>query len=139
MKRRLVLDAWAVLALLQGEEPAASRVKQLLGDAQGEGPELFISIINLGEVVYRVGKVKGEDEAWQTLDQIRRLPLAVVPAGEELVFAAAGFKMHHTISYADAFAAATADGLEATLVTGDLELGQLGDRIEIEMLERMNC
>jgi predicted nucleic acid-binding protein len=136
MKRRLVIDAWAVLALLQGEEPAASRVRQLLGDAQGEGPELFISIINLGEVVYRVGKVKGEDEAWQTLDQIRRLPLTVVPAGEELVFAAGGFKMHHAISYADAFAAATADGLEAALVTGDLELGQLEDRIEIEMLER---
>jgi predicted nucleic acid-binding protein len=137
MKRRFVLDAWAVLALLQGEEPAASRVKQLLSDAQGEDPGLFISIINLGEVVYRVGKVKGEDEAWQTLDQIRRLPLTVVPAGEASVFAAARFKMHHAISYADAFAAATADELEATLVTGDVELEQL-NQIEIEMLERMN-
>ena len=138
MKRRFVLDAWAVLALLQGEEPAASRVKQLLSDAQGEGPELFISIINLGEVVCRVGKVKGEDEAWQTLDQIRRLPLTVVPAGEESVFAAVGFKMHHAISYADACAAATTDELEATLVTGDLELEQLKNQIEIEMLDRMN-
>jgi predicted nucleic acid-binding protein len=137
MKRRFVLDAWAVLALLQGEEPAASRVKQLLSAAQGEDPELFISIINLGEVVYRVGKVKGEDEAWQTLDQIRRLPLTVVPAGEESVFAAARFKMHHAISYADAFAAATADELGATLLTGDVELEQL-NQIEIEMLERMN-
>jgi len=137
MKRRFVLDAWAVLALLQGEEPAASRVKQLLSDAQGEDPELFISIINLGEVIYRVGKVKGEDEAWQTLDQIRRLPLTVVPAEEESVFAAVGFKMHHAISYADAFAAATADELEATLVTGDVELEQL-NQIEIEMLERVN-
>ena len=57
---------------------------------------------------------------------------------EAVVRLAAGFKMHHTISCADAFAAATADGLEAILVTGDLELGQLEDRIEIEMLERMH-
>jgi predicted nucleic acid-binding protein len=134
-----VLDTWAVLALLQGEEPAASRIKQLLSDAQGADPELFISIISLGEIVYRVGKVKGEDEAWQTLNQIRRLPLTVVPAEEASVFAAVGFKMHHAISYADAFAAATADELGATLVTGDVELGQLQNQLEIEMLERVNC
>ena len=138
MKRRFVLDAWAVLALLQGEEPAASRVRQLFNAVRGEDEEIFISIINLGEVLYRIGKVKGEEEAWQTLDQIRRLPLAVVPADEGAVLAAVGFKMHYAISYADAFAAATADRLEATLVTGDLELGRLEDRIEIEMLERMN-
>ncbi len=138
MKLRFVLDAWAVLALLQGEEPAASRVKQLLSDAQGEHSELFISIINLGEVVYRIGKVKGEDEAWQTLDQIRRVSLTVVPAGEEAVLASVRFKIHHAISYADAFAVATADELEAILVTGDPELKQLKDRIEIEMLERTN-
>jgi len=114
----------------------SSRVKQLLSDAQGEDLELFISVINLGEVVYRVGKVKGEDEAWQTLDQIRRLPLTVVPAGDELVFAAVGFKMHRTISYAGAFAAAAADELEATLVTGVPELEQLEDQIQIEKLKQ---
>lgn len=138
MKRRFVLDAWAVLALLQGEEPAASRVKQLLSDAQGEHSGLFISIINLGEVAHRIGKVKGEDEAGQTLDQIRRVPLTVIPAGEEAVLAAVRFKIHYAISYADAFAVATADELEAILVTGDPELKQLKDRIEIEMLERTN-
>ena len=136
MKLRFVLDAWAILALLQGEEPAASRVKQLLSDTRGEDIECFISIINLGEVLYRIGKVKGEQEAWQTLDQMRQLPLTVVPAEEGAVFAAAGLKMHHAISYADAFAAATTDELNAVLVTGDPELEQLENRIQIEMLER---
>ena len=136
MKQRFGLDAWAVLALLQGEEPAASRVKQLLNRAQGENVACFISIINLGEVLYRVGKVKGEAEAWQTLEQLHRLPLTVVPAGEEAVFAAVRFKIHHPISYADAFAAATTDALDATLVTGDPELKQLAARLQIEMLTR---
>jgi predicted nucleic acid-binding protein len=137
MKRRFVLDAWAVLALLQGEEPAASRIKQLLNDAQGENIDLSISIINLGEVLYRIGKVKGQEEAWHTLDQMRRLPLTVIPADQAAVWAAVEFKMHHAISYADAFAAATTDALDAILVTGDRELEQLTDRIQIEMLERM--
>jgi predicted nucleic acid-binding protein len=136
MKRRFVLDAWAVLALLQGEEPAASRVRQLLNAVRGEDEEIFISIINLGEVLYRIGIVKGEEEAWQTLDQIRRLPLAVVPADEGAVLAAVGFKIHYAISYADAFAAATTGELGAILVTGDPELEQLENRIQIEMLER---
>jgi predicted nucleic acid-binding protein len=136
MMQRLVLDAWALLALLQKEEPAASRVKQLLSDAQDADIECFISIINLGEVAYRVGKVKGEAEAWNTLAQLRRLPLTILPADEKAVFAAVKLKMHHTISYADAFAAAAAEDLAALLVTGDPELEQLKSRIQIEMLER---
>ena len=36
MKMRFVLDAWAILALLQKEEPAASRVKELMDGARGD-------------------------------------------------------------------------------------------------------
>ena len=133
---RFVLDAWAILALLQKEEPAASRVKELMEGAEEGKADLFISIINLGEVYYRIGKVKGEREAENTLDEIRRLPLNIVPAAEEAVFAAARFKMRYAISYADAFAAAAAEDLNAVLVSGDPELKQLEDRIRIEKLRR---
>jgi predicted nucleic acid-binding protein len=131
-----VLDAWAVLAFLQGEEPAASRVRQLLEQAHPQNATLFLSIINLGEVVYRVGKVRGEAEASETLAQMRRLPITVVPASDDAVWAAVRYKMHHAISYADAFALATAASQGATLVTGDPELIQLGDQVPIEKLER---
>lgn len=137
MTQRYVLDAWALLALLQGEEPAAARVKQLLSDAADTDTERFISLINLGEVIYRVGKVKGENEAQKTLAQIRRLPLTILPADEKAVFAAVRFKMHHPISYADAFAVAAAEDLAALLVTGDPELEQLKNNIQIEMLTRI--
>ena len=46
MKARFVLDAWAILALLQKEEPAASRVKELLEGAEEGKADLFISIIS---------------------------------------------------------------------------------------------
>ena len=136
MKPRFVLDAWALLALLQKEEPAASRVQRLLEDARSGEVELFISMINLGEAVYGIGRQRGEEEALATLEDIRRLALTVVPASDRAVLAAARFKMHHAVSYADAFAAATAQELQATLVTGDPELTKLGDRLRLEKLDR---
>ena len=136
MIQRCVLDAWALLALLQKEEPAATRVGQLLEEGQRGDAELFVSVINLGEVIYRVGKVRGEKEALETLDEIRRLPLKVMPATEAAVMSAARLKMRYPISYADAFAAATAADQDAVLVTGDPELVQLSGAIRIEKLER---
>lgn len=134
--KNLVIDAWAILALLQKEEPAASRVRQLLEHAQEEKLELFMSIINLGEVYYRVGKVKGDAEAQKTLEQISRLALTILPATDERVLAAAHWKIHHAISYADAFAAAAAAELKATLVTGDPELESLAEDIQVDKLSR---
>jgi predicted nucleic acid-binding protein len=136
VKKRFVLDAWAILALLQKEEPAASRVKLLLEQAAAQENEVFMSLINLGEVIYRIGKVKGEREAEKTLAEIRRLSLTVVPVSEDAVWAATRFKMQYTISYADAFAVAAAEELGAVLVSGDPELAQLEQRISLERLER---
>jgi len=132
----IVLDAWALLAFLQGEEPAASRIRHLLLAAHSQEVELYSSIINLGEVIYRIGKVRGETEAIETLAQIRRLPVAIVSATDDAVWTAVRYKIHHAISYADAFALATAESLGATLATGDPELVQLDGQVPIEKLER---
>jgi uncharacterized protein len=136
MIQRFVLDAWAVLAFLQMEQPAAARVRQLFEEAARDQVQLLISIINLGEVYYRVGKIKGEAEARATLDQLRELAITVVPATDDVVLAAARLKMRHAISYADAFAATAATSAKAILVTGDPELAQLTDVLRIEKLER---
>jgi ribonuclease VapC len=136
MKQRIVLDAWAVLAILQREEPAASQVMQLMQEAGRGNVELYISMINLGEVYYCIGRAKGEIEAQATLKEIRRLPLIVVPATEAAVLAAARFKMRYRMSYADAFAAATAERLDAVLASGDPEFEQLAGYIQIQKLVR---
>jgi ribonuclease VapC len=136
MKPQFVFDAWAILALLQGEEPAASRVKHLLESAERGETEIALCIVNLGEVYYRIGKVRGESEAVSTLTSIQRLAISIVSVTDKMVFSAAELKMHHSISYADAFAVATAAQLGATLVTGDPELVQLTHNIRIEPLTR---
>ncbi len=73
MSGQYVLDAWALLALLQSEEPAASRVRQLLLEGDRQQATLLLSIVNLGEVYYRVGRRSDRAAALDTLNDIRRL------------------------------------------------------------------
>lgn len=136
-ERRWVLDAWALLALLQKEEPAATVVKELIQAMQeDEAVEVFVSIINLGEVYYRIGRGRGLDEADETVDALIRLGLSVLGASDTRVFAAAAQKVHHRMSYADAFAVAATLEKSGTLVTGDPELIQLGGQLPIHVLTR---
>lgn len=136
MNEAYVLDAWAYLAFLQQEEPAGLRVRQLIQDAQNQTIRLFTSIINLGEVYYRIGKTNGQGLADETLAGLIRLPITILSAEDEAVWAAARLKINHAISYADAFAVATARQLDAILVTGDLELLKFEGHLRLEKLFR---
>ncbi len=136
MSERFVVDAWAVLALLQGEEPAARRVKDLLSQAQKQQVELFMSMINLGEVFYRIGRIRGLEEAQKTLEMLQELPVTILSATNETVLAAAAIKIEQNLSYADAFAVVAASQRNAVLVTGDPELLAIGNLVCIEPLQR---
>lgn len=109
------LDAWAILELLDGNEPAASRVLDVLDERP------VMSWINLGEVFYVVRRHRGEDEALETLRDLRP-NLALDLPSENRVLEAARVKADFPLSYADAFAAATASAYDRILLTGDPEL-----------------
>lgn len=113
----VVLDSWAILRLLEGTEPAASRVHAVL---EGE-VEPVMSWINLGEVFSVVRRLHGHEEAESVVRDLRpRLDLDLPDA--ERVLEAATIKADHTMAYADAFAAATALARQVPLLTGDPEL-----------------
>lgn len=136
-EQRWVLDAWALLALLQREEPAATRVKELIQAMQEDDTiEVFVSVINLGEVYYWIGRMRSVEEADETVDGLIRLGLSVLGATDKRVFAAAAQKIDHRISYADAFAVSATLETSGTLVTGDPELIQLGGVLPIRALSR---
>ncbi len=141
MGTRLVLDAWAVLAWLQGE-PSGAVVRDLVDWVEGDEaagrrarrtlrlrrrPNVFINIVNLGEVFYTLGRRRGEREARETLDEIRASSIEILPAPDSLVLRAASIKLKYPVAYADAFAAATALLKGASLVTGDPDLRALSD------------
>ncbi len=109
------------MALLKGQQPAARRVRGLLeAAAKGEG-KLVMNIVNVGEVFYLSVKARNEVYGERVLESLRRV-IRTESASDELVMLAASLKSRHAVSYADAFAAATAILLGALLVTGDPEL-----------------
>ena len=112
----VVLDSWAVLRFLEGTAPAADAVGALL---ETERPSM--SWINLGEVHYVLRRVRGEDDAAEAVRDLRDVIDARLP-DERQVLQAARIKADHPMAYADAFAAALAVDLGASLWTGDPEL-----------------
>jgi predicted nucleic acid-binding protein len=118
----VVVDAWAALALLRGERPAYLVVRRFLRRAFAGNVRLLMSLINLGEVYYRMHRIVGEMQAAEGLRRLRALPIEIVPTRESLVMEAARLKASHPISYADAFAVATARVARASVLTGDPEI-----------------
>lgn len=110
------LDSWAVLAWLDGDEPAASAVQAAFG---AERP--WMSWLNVGEVAYQVERRHGVGEAALVVRRLRAA-LALDDVSPARVLAAAHIKAQHAIAFADCFAAATAAARDATLLTGDPEL-----------------
>ena len=123
-----VIDSWALMAWLKDQQPASERVEALWGKARAREVRLVINVVNLGEVYYLTAKAKGIESAEMVLEQLGAMPLEVRPAPNGVVFEAARIKAEFSVSYADAFAAATAIRERAPLVTGDPELRMLARR-----------
>ena len=135
MDETCVLDSFAVLALLGGE-PGGEEVARLLQQAQEGEVHLLMTWVNVGEVAYIVERRWGKEQLRQMLAVLEETALEIVPVGQELALAAAHVKAEHPLAYADAFAAALAAKMGATLVTGDPEFRLLEDTIRIHWLPR---
>ncbi|MEO7146700.1 MAG: PIN domain-containing protein [Terrimesophilobacter sp.] len=112
----VVLDSWAIMRLLEGAEPAASRVQ-----AEIDAGQTVMSWINLGEIFYVLARSVGLAAAQSTVTDIENVVDVRLPDRKTMIDAAT-IKALHPMSYADAFAAATAARLRAPLWTGDPEL-----------------
>jgi len=121
------LDSWAVMAWLR-DEPAAQRIDDLWSDAAAGKLRLIISAINVGEIFYLAARWRSRADAELILRQLHEMPLDIRPAVNALVWEAARLKAQHRISFADAFAVATAVREGAPLVTGDPEMKGLADK-----------
>lgn len=121
-----VLDSFALLAYLEGEV-GMPRVQKLLKAAEGGEHGLYVSLINLGEVLYITEREAGLVQAQQALAALEQLPFQFVPVSRATVLAAAHIKAQYAIAYADAFAVVTAQDYKAVLVTGDPEFQAVAD------------
>ena len=110
------LDSWAVLAWLDGDEPAARMVANVL---ERERPAM--SWMNLVEVRCRTALDHGREEADQVLAELRPQITEDLP-GISAMRAVADLKADNPIALADCFAIALAAADGAVLLTGDPEI-----------------
>lgn len=125
-----VLDTWAVIAYLE-DEPSGEQVEDLIATAHEEQVQIYMSVVNVGEVWYTMAREISEEEANASVKILRDLRIQFEDADWELTQEAARFKSQHKMSYADAFAAALAKIKKADLVTGDNEFKPLDGEIKI--------
>lgn len=114
------LDSWTVLAWLDGEEPALSRVEGLLAARP------VVSWVNLVEVYYRVERDQGRAAADETLRDLRAAFALDLP-GTARMIEVARLKARATIALGDCFAVTTAAAHDLPLLTGDPEIIDLAD------------
>jgi Predicted nucleic acid-binding protein, contains PIN domain len=132
MVDKYVLDSFALMALFQ-DEPGAARVQGLLESADKEDCELYVSVINLGEVLYNV-EGRGIRAAQEVLSFFKQSQIKVIDADLQLVMRAARLKAQTGIGYADCFASALAQQISGTVVTGDEDFRRVEQLVPVEWL-----
>lgn len=132
---KIVLDAWALLALIFKEEPAAKKVRDLLLQSSSKSP-IYISWINLGEVYYNIAHKKGLNAANEILKDIEKLTIRPQVPSKTDILSAAKIKSEHKLSYADAFAVSLAKKIDGVIYTGDPEIVLLKSVVKVEKLSR---
>ena len=130
-----VLDSFALLAYFQAEAGGAV-VRTVLEAARDHRAVIGMSLINVGEIYYILYRERGAARAEAAVADIRALPISLYLPTDERILAAARLKAQFPLAYADAFAIALAQELNAVLVTGDPEFKSVESQVTIMWLPR---
>jgi len=120
-----------MLAFLNRER-GFERVKTLLRTAESSAEPLLMNEINIGEVYYITAKDRSMEQAEEFLHRLETLPIQPVTNSFADVLEAARIKARFPISYADAFAVATALRENAAVVTRDPECRSVQHLVTID-------
>jgi predicted nucleic acid-binding protein len=131
--KRTVLDASAVISFFE-DPTGAEEVEKLVADGVAGKTELFMSVVNWGEVYYSAWRARGQHAAKQVAAEIFQFPIQIVAADFELTKFAAELHAKHNLPYADCFAAALTKMRSAQLVTADRDFAKIKSEIEILFL-----
>jgi predicted nucleic acid-binding protein len=117
--KRYVLDACALLALLQ-DEPGADRVSDVLNAANKGEATIIMHKANLLEVYYDAYRYRSKEQADLMLTEVGRCPIMINAEITDEIFVEAGrLKSLYRMSFADSFALAQASVSGGALLTSD--------------------
>jgi len=128
--KRYVLDSYSLLAYAE-DEKGADEVGELLKKALDNQAELFLCVINWGEMYYITLREGGKERVELYKTTFAKYPITIVDADKEITLQAAQYKAFHKVSFADAFAAALSKLKKGQLITGDKEFRSLEGEIKI--------
>jgi predicted nucleic acid-binding protein len=128
-----VLDTSAFIALDE-REPGAAEVEAVLAKAWLDQAEVHASFATLTELEYIRTQEKDAQQATELLLFANSQPVKWHHTDDALCSAAAKLKAAHKVSFADAFVAATAQRLNATLIHKDPEFNALAGIIKLHSL-----
>ena len=128
-----VLDSYAIITFLQ-RQPGYEEVAKLFEECTAKDRELFVCVVNWGEVIYHALRAGGEEKAQLAEEVMRAIPITVLDANREIALQAARFKAFLKMSYADCFAAALAMKKKCELVTGDKEFKMVEKEVKVRWI-----
>jgi predicted nucleic acid-binding protein len=131
--RAYVLDSYALMAHFE-DEAGGEEVRKILRAAAAGKTELFLSVINLGELYYNTLRERNREKAEEVLFLLEQLPISIVNADLEMTLEAARLKGLHPVAYADCFAAALGIRKKAKVVTGDPEFRKFENILSVEWI-----
>jgi len=131
--KRTVLDASAVISFFE-DRSGGELVEKLVDEGLAGKNDLFMSVVNWGEVYYSAWRARGQNAARQLAAEISQFPIQVVNADFELTKSAAELHAKYNLPYADCFAAALSKIWKAQLVTADQDFTKIKSEIDIQFL-----
>ncbi len=132
MRSRVSSKGWVVIpAALRRRYrlKAALKVKEILARARDKDAAVFLSLINLVEIICTVERKLGWNTARETLQDVLS-PIQMAEATMERVLSAR-IEASLPISYADTFAVALAQEKGATVITGDPEFKRVESTVNV--------
>jgi predicted nucleic acid-binding protein len=128
--KRIVLDASALMTFFENRS-GAEKVEELIRLGVEGKRQLFMSVVNWGELYHSTWRTKGPGVARKNFEEIAQLPLEIVDADLDLTRTAAEFKANLNLPYVDGFAAALALQRNAALATSDKDFAIVEKKIDI--------
>jgi len=133
MADKYLLDTSAFMAFLE-KEPGGERVEQLLEAAHRGEVEIFAAFASRMEILYLIEQEKGALELAKLKTLMPLWPAHWVHSDDPFCDSAAQIKARHRLSFADAFVAAAAVRVDATLIHKDPQFDFLTGLMKQEML-----
>ena len=131
--KNYVADSYCIITYFE-KDKGYEKVIELFCKASNSEINLYINLINWGEVYYIILREQGFKMADLFENNFKKLPVEIESPDIALIKTASEYKAFNSLSYADCVAAATAKKYKGVLITGDKEFTQLEKEISVEWI-----